>query len=303
VSVLLVASWGAGSGCAVLTKSQVQEVKAFARAAEGYGTLPGEPIRVYAAVDRVDRILIVSARNFAEPAAREKGWEELQKANVASAAFANLALQADRTLDILDTYARLLVELTSSEFTDTLDASAKSLGTSLDAAISRYNEVIRAPNGRSPLGMVGGTVAAMVRGTGGIWLRHQQARQLKAYVIAAQPAISELAADVQTFMIQRVQPDLEVLEARLKNDFETAGGRRQTLPLDTLVSVADAREQIARGRQLCHSAAAAAAKLSVAHAKLAQAITTRHTLGSHLEEIQALADEIKRAKQQWPQTK
>lgn len=57
-------------GCAVLTKSQVKEVKAFAEVSQKYGTLPGEPIRAYGHIVRTDRILNVSARDFSEEDAR-----------------------------------------------------------------------------------------------------------------------------------------------------------------------------------------------------------------------------------------
>ncbi|MHB8522353.1 MAG: hypothetical protein ACYDH9_16555 [Limisphaerales bacterium] len=285
-----------GGGCAVLTKSQVQEVKAFARAAENYGTLPGQPIRVYASVDRVDRVMIVSARNFSEPDAREKGWEELQKANASSSAFEAIATQTDRALDILNTYAELLITLTSDQFTDSLETGAKALGTSLDQAITRYNEGVRQPKGASPLGLIGGTVAAVVRGGVGVGIRHRQARYLKAYVTAAQPVMGDLTADVRTLMTNEVLTAVNELESRFKDDFKTAAGRRQTMSLDTLESVADAQEQIRRARELCHSAATAAGKFSAAHARLAQDLSHRKTLESHIAEIEALADEIKQAK-------
>lgn len=296
LSASMLAGCVLGSGCAVLTKSQVQEVKAFARAAENYGTLPGQPIRVYASVDRIDRVLMVSARNFSEPDAREKGWEELQRANASSAAFEAIAGETDRALDILNTYAELLITLTSDQFTDSLEAGAKALGQSLDQAINRYNEGVRQPKGASSLGLIGGTVAAVVRGGVGVGIRHRQARYLKAYVTAAQPVMGGLTADVQTLMTNEVRTAVNELESRLKADFKTAAGRRQTLALDTLVSVADAQEQIRRARELCRSAAAAAGKFSTAHAKLVQDISNRKTLESHLAEIEALADEIKQAK-------
>ncbi|MBU6399235.1 MAG: hypothetical protein KGS61_02865 [Verrucomicrobia bacterium] len=290
------AVWTLASGCAVLTQPQVEAVKTFAAAAERYGTLPGEPIRTYAVVDRVDRLLIVSARDFSQPQARERSWQEMEEANRASAAFEQIAGQADRTLEVLSTYARLLAVLASDRFIDSLDANARSLARALDAAIQRYNEGVRAPLGTPPLPACGDAIAAVVRGGGGVWIRHQQVRRLRACLTTAQPVIAGLDADVGRFMTNRVLADLGDLEARLRSDFEIAAGRRQALPLATLMAVADARERLGRARQLCRSIASTAAKFSAAHAKLAEAVADRQGWGTELTELSALVKELQEAR-------
>ena len=60
------------TGCAVLTKSQVKEVQAFAVVAKEYGALPGDPIRVYGEAVRSDRILSVATRDFSTDKALDK---------------------------------------------------------------------------------------------------------------------------------------------------------------------------------------------------------------------------------------
>jgi hypothetical protein len=243
----------------------------------------------------MDRILNVSARNFSDPDAREAGWKELQKANLFAAAFQSTAKEADAALDVLNKYADLLVTLSSDEFTDSLDATSKSLGKSLDKAVKQYNESFRKPQQKSELGLIGGSVAAVIRGGGGIWIRHRQAKYLKEYVTAAQPVVMDLTAEVQVLMTNKVMTELSELEDRFKEDFKTAAGRLQHLSLETLQTMADTQRKISSARDLCKSAASAAGKFAAAHSKLAENVSRRQNLKSRIEEIMALADEIKKA--------
>lgn len=283
------------SGCAVLTKSQVKEVKAFAEVSKEYGTLPGEPIRTYGHILRANRIMNVSARDFSDEDARQQGWSELQKANAFDQAYASASEEADAALEVLDTYSELLLTLSSDEFTDSLDASAKSMGEAFDKSVKKYNEAFRKPNGKSEFGLIGGPIAAGIRGGAGIWLRHRQAKYLKKYVTGAQPVVLALTAHVQDLMTNTVMGDLTTLESRLKQDFATAAGRAKRFSYETVESVADAQMQITQSRELCESAAQSAQRFADAHTKLIEKLSRRQTLKTRIEEIKTMATEIKKA--------
>jgi len=283
------------SGCAVLTQSQVDEVAAFAKATHHYGTLPGEPIRIYGKVARLDRMLIVSSRNFTDEDARKKAWDEIEKAYQVEPAFREAGSQADQALSVLDTYVSLLSTLTSDEFNVSLDKSATELSESLDKAIKTYNGAFRTPKQKAELKPIGATVAQAVAGAGGIFIRYRQAQLLKQHVREGDPLVATLMGDVQELVLQVVKPHLERLRGRLKDDFTTAAQRAEKLPLATVVTTAEAMENLEKASQLCDAAAGSAKRYAQAHAKLAQALTERRHLKQRIEEIQVLADEIKAA--------
>jgi hypothetical protein len=291
------------SGCAVLTKSQVKEVNAFAEASKKYGDLPGGPIRAYGDARRADRLLNVSARDYSDEKAQKQGWEEIVKANELEDSYKSAADEVDATLDVLNTYSDLLVVLSSDQFTDSLDASAKSLGDAMDKAVNTYNQTVLTPQGKPDLGLIGKPVAAAVRGAGGIWLRHRQAEYLKRYVTAAQPIIQSVTLQIQDLMTNTMTGYFDKLEARTSKDFITAVGRAKRISFETAESMADAQRQISAARELCVSAAQAAHNYALAHTKLFEALKRRQTLKTQIEEIKVMAEEIKKAQKLQKQIK
>jgi hypothetical protein len=83
------------SGCALLTKSEVREVKAFANATKNYGTLPGGAIKAYGDISRNDRELEASARTFKTGKIAEQVRTNLEKAREADQLAEAAATSAD----------------------------------------------------------------------------------------------------------------------------------------------------------------------------------------------------------------
>lgn len=293
------------AGCGALTRSQVNEVAAFARAAEDYGVLPGEPIRVYGRVAATDRLFIVSSRNFEAPDARAEAVAEVRKAYALPASFARIADEADAALSVLDTYAAALVVLSSDRFTEALEATAGELSTSLDRAITTYNHKFRQPRGQENLKLVGASVAAAVQTSGSLFIRARQHRYLKAYVADAEESVGALTQAIEWLMLGRasaanprqgVEAHLEQLGRRLEDTFETAAGRVGVLPLATVITFGDTLHELEAARELCRRAAAAAVAYRAAHARLRDALTERRTIAVRLQEIDSLRAEIESAR-------
>jgi hypothetical protein len=282
-------------GCAVLTKSQRAEVAAFAKVASNYGTLPGEPIRSYGQATRFDRLLNVSARDFQSESARTNAWAEIARAIETDRKFDEAARQADAALDVLDQYVEILILLSSDQFTDALDKSARELGASLDKGIKTYNQTFLLPAGRKEMALVGATVAAAGRGAGGIYLRHRQAKLLKNAVITADPMVTVLSHDIATLMRNKVKPYLTQAGERLGDDFKNAARQARDLPLATIQEVALQVERTQNAFKLAEAAAQAAESLAASHKTLAAELTARKSIKDRIQEIQALADEIKAA--------
>lgn len=282
------------TGCTILTKSQREAVADFSKAASNYGTLPGEPIRAYGQATRFDRLLNVSARDFQVEAARVNAWDEIGKALQANARFGEAAKQADAALDVLDDYVAVLGLLASDEFTTALEKSAKDLGSSVDKGIKAYNKNFL-PAGQKELALVGSTVAAAVRGAGGIYLRYRQAKLLRACVLAGNEVVERLTADIVTLMRGKMIPYLTEANARLGDDFKNAARQARDLPLSTIQEVAAQVERTGNAQKLAEAAAKSAESLAKAHQELAKELTSRKKLKDRIEQIQVLADEIKAA--------
>jgi len=279
------------TGCSVITASQKAEVAAFAKVSAQYGTLPGEPIRAYGQAIRFDRLMIVSSRNFESETSRNDAWIHIGKALEMEAGFNSVANQADAALGILDDYSSLLTRLSSDQFTSALDQGTRDLGAALDKGIATYNRTF----GKS-LSPVGATLAAGIRGAGGIFVRIQQARLLKEAVLAADPMVTALSLDIRRLMESRIKERLTNAQERLGDDFKTAAQRRGSLPLETIQQVAHQLEANQAALRLADSAAKAAEHLAESHRKLAVLVRKRQSLRQRIEDIQSLAEEIKAAR-------
>ncbi|MSU33756.1 MAG: hypothetical protein EXS36_01315 [Pedosphaera sp.] len=294
-SALILSLIGLQPSCAVITKSQRAEVAAFAKVASNYGTLPGEPIRSYGHATRFDRLLNVSAHDFQSESARTNAWAEIAKAIETDKKFDEAARQADAALDVLDQYVEILTLLSSDEFTDALDKSAKELGASVDKGIKSYNQTFLVPKGQKELAPVGATVAAAVQGAGGIYIRYRQAKLLKNAVVTANPVVAALTHNIAGLMRDKVKPYLTQANERLGDDFKNAARQAKDLPFGTIQEVAFQVERSQNAFQLAEAAAKASESLAASHKKLAAELTSRKSIEDRIQEIQALADEIKAA--------
>lgn len=307
--IIVVAAWVV-TACAPLTKSQVKEVQEFAKAAQGYGVLPGEAIGGYQEVFQTRRTLSVAGQPVSDEDRAERRWKKILESFTLERAFEREARQADEALQILDTYSELLLLLSSDNFTEELEKSARSLGTSLDKAIGEYNKRFGAE-----LNSIGAAVAAAVRGIGGLFIRYRQAVLLKAYVRAADPMVEQITKDVEDVAALLAEPALrEGVQSIIElepcdpvyrlclelSEFKTSfarlsltGGR---VALGTAVQVSQSIAKIDATHKLARSAVEAAKKYRAAHRELKENLRERKTLKARIEVIQALAEEIRAAR-------
>jgi hypothetical protein len=279
------------SGCALLTKSEVQEVKAFANATKNYGTLPGGAIKAYGDISRNDRELEASARTFKSGKIAEQVRTNLEKSREADQAFAAAAERADKALSVLNTYSDCLSALSSDTYTDDLGQSASNLGKSLDQAVGAYNKSFG-----GNFGTFGAIVAGAIRAGGGIYIRHKQVTYLRDFIAAADAKmIPALTRDIRNLMQNNVRPNLTALKTRLDQDFDIAATHGETLPLETIHTINEWYDDLKKADQLAAAATTSANTYRVAHAKLAAAFAKKTDLQGVSDEIQTLIAEIKAA--------
>jgi hypothetical protein len=297
IAVALALLVGAGGCGAVLTRSQVDEIRTFGTAAEGYRSLPAGVITAYADV-RFEREVLATS-SVTQPDEYLRG---LRRALDFREKLRAQAQRANDALAILEVYAHALAALASDEPTEALTKSATDFGKSLDRLVTQYND-----RHKANLGLVGGAAAAIVRGAGGLFIRHEQAELLRHYVTAADPMVQQLTRDVdnlmEVFQAPKDAPAGDVgslaFEQEQYERLITGTVRLHpqpgTLPLSTALAMAGTLEDIRLAIALAQSVPKASAAYRAAHAKLRKAVETRATLTEGIAEVTTLVDEIKAA--------
>jgi hypothetical protein len=290
------------SGCAVLTESQVSEVRRFSKATDDYTELPGSVITAYGELRR-DVILLDASRKQLDartrsgnpdPAAAAAAWERVTTAYEQETEYDQNGKQLDAQLAILDRYADLLGRVVSDEYTDALGESAAQLGSSISDATKAYNQAFRA--GQPPISDVGGAIAAGIRAAGGLYIRHRQAAVLRETVRAADPMIQELMDDVTATADLMAESFANQETNALGPTFESVATRSGRLDVVAFERVYDDLARARRGGALAKQVGAAAQTYKLAHARLVEETTKRRDLKVAIEEIQTLRAEIDAAK-------
>ncbi|MGO9137258.1 MAG: hypothetical protein ACLP9S_04655 [Syntrophales bacterium] len=279
------------TGCTVLTSSQVKEVKKFADAAKGYGTLPGDVVMAYAEISEENKLLNLTGYVFhSDSDTAETALEEMKKARESRDDFNKAANKANDALKILDIYAENLVTLTSDDYTNSLDESATALGQSLDKTLTAYNNAYD-----KKLSMIGSTVTQVVRGVGGIYLRHKQTQLLKEYVDKADPVIAELCQDIENVISGNVTPNLEALNNKLETGFTTLANNHSRLDLLNIERVNVLFDKLDSANSLASAAVSSAQKYRKAHLALKEALVEKKDLKNEIAQINSLVEEINAA--------
>ncbi|WP_298436167.1 hypothetical protein [Geobacter sp.] len=295
-------------GCgAVLTSSQVKEVATFAGAAKDYGTFPGAVIRAHADLRAEQKIL--EATTFASG---DAALRQVEAAVDIRRELEQRATAADSALGVLNDYAALLVQLTADTYTNDLQGSAESLGRSVDKGIASYNK-LRGTN----LESFGALAAAGVRGAGGVYIRHKQARALKRAVMGADPVVEAMISEVEKLLALYLSPaDLKDMKltitagatppeqldlirnvaADLRDSYrriaDAAGGKQQISMVELVAADLGAADDTV---QLALKALRAAETFRAAHRALAQNVTERRWLKSSIDQVKTLVDEVNEA--------
>ncbi len=274
-------------GCAVLTPSQVKEVNKFAVAAKDYGTLPGTVINSHADIHETGKMLNLTYRDDGVEA-----LDRLEKILDYRKKYQVEAKRADSALDILNDYSELLVKLTSDSYTNELQGSVENLSKSIDKGIKTYNTKYNAN-----FNLIGSSVAAIVRGVGGVYIKSVQSKALKEAVTEADPIVSEMTVDIEN-LLRLYSEDLiknakEDLGKAYKMAVKKHGG---LLPFRTVSVVGKGLVSIDDAKKLAEDAMRAAKTFREAHGALASNVEQKRSLKGIIEQIQVLADEVKAAR-------
>lgn len=287
------------SGCAVLTPSQVREVKNFAAASESYAELPGSLATSYGVLLRNNKLLSLSRYGYGadtgsgvDTARSLQTWEEIKKTYTLEQRYNDAGARMDAALGVLQDYSQILTQLTSDQFTDDLGSSAVHLGKSLDAATQAYNAKYQ-----GTLPKIGADIGQVVRGAGGVYVRHRQAVILKETVKKADPLIQALMADVEDLALNRFKADFLNYENNyLGPTVQSVLNKKQEADFSLLSAVYDDLARTRAGVALSEEVASAARAYAGAHGALVKKTRSRTHLKEAIEEIKVLGKEVKAAK-------
>lgn len=242
------------TGCAVLTEKQISAVSQFAKATENYGPVPSNAIKAWAELQ-----IAASAAEVSSMQSEQAMWRHIQTSFDTYQKIMDRSERAIKSFEILDQYSKLLLQLTSDNYTESLDAKSKDLGESLDSSIEYYNSRF----GTSII-RFGGDAAGILRAGFGLYIRAKQAEVLRNVVHDADPAIEELTKAIHT-TLTAVELGIEKEAETLENEIRTMLKHAPVIKDETsekkiipdLASYIQAFELIQRARSATQIAASA----------------------------------------------
>jgi hypothetical protein len=281
-------------GCAVLTTSQVQEVKRFSQASDAYTALPGVLARSYGTLVRDSALLALSRQEFGpgDTMSADNAWRKIVQTYDAEQELIAAGDRMDGALAVLKQYSEILTQLVADEYTDALGESSAKLGTSLDSALTAYNNKYRVAN---PVPKVGGQIAEAIRLAGGLYIRYRQAQILKDTIEKANPLIQAMMGDIKTIADNKVEDFAAYETTHLRTPFKEVANETQRLTVTVISAVYDDLSRTRAGKTLAKKVGDAAATYASAHQVLVDKTRKRADLKELIAEIQALRNEVKAA--------
>lgn len=220
----------------------------------------------------------LTAANIDDPST---AWDSLRGAEQFTAKVNSLASRADAALSVLDKYSELLQRLASDSYTESLDESTQKLGEELDKAIALANQY----RTDDPLpSSIGGIAAAIVRGAGGLFIRHEQLKALRGAVTDGDRVIIEMTTDIELLMdelastaatsLKLIENERQDLETNFPGPWQDSSrDQRRELSRQMLETLIDLRQ----AEDLSQKAKRAAQKYREAHMALAENVKKRNT--------------------------
>ena len=300
--VLVATTLACVCGCALLTPSQVREVKTFAQASVDYTELPGELARSYGVLLRDHKLLAVSRQEYGSESANgavdtvksKKAWGEIKVAYTLEREFDEDGKRMDAALKVLGVYSEMLTVLVSDKYTDDLQNSAANLAKGLDSTADAYNKAFPSD---VPLQKVGTVVGQVVYGAGALYIRHRQFEILRDTVKLADPLVSNLMTKVECIASAKMGTAFANYENEfLGRQFMLAAEGQQHIEMATVSAVYDDLVRARAGVALADSVAAAARAYRKAHLSLVENTRAPMTLTQAIETVKALKKEVDAAK-------
>jgi hypothetical protein len=180
------------SGCASLTKSQLNAVNDFGQFTCNFSSYPGSIISIYNNAHVQNEMF--RANSITNP---EQHFEAISLANDFKKKSQLISQETDLSLHIIDQYAQSLVALTSAKPVNQLDTASHNFGNNLDSLISKYNTL--KPQSPLPTG-IGNDLSALLMVGGDLYIRSKQAEAVRRVVPQGDVIIAKMCANLLAFL-------------------------------------------------------------------------------------------------------
>jgi len=181
-----------GSGCATLSKSQLNEVNTFGQLTCNFSDYPGTIVSTYNRVHQLEEIY--RANSLGQP---EAHFNALLLASDFKKVTDPFSDKIDLSLKLIDQYAKGLILITSSKHTANLDTAAAKFGTNLDSLVSKFNKA--EPSAHLATG-IGAAIASVITFGGDFYIRRKQAEDVKAIVPTGDKLIEKTTEALLAFL-------------------------------------------------------------------------------------------------------
>jgi hypothetical protein len=272
------------SGCAVLSDSQVESVHAFAVTAKNYTNFPSEAVRKSQKLQYHNNVL--------EASALVDSNQVIHSLDIAKTQYEKgltFSDKMDLSLNLIQSYAALLAQLSSDSYSDDLGRSAKELSGELNGAIDIFNAQLST---KIPAN-VGKGIAQIITIIGNRIIKNKQAKAIQKFVPLGDTLIQLTSNNLVSALNEELEPLIKTYKATFRSDFNSIifGGDKVSYPMLQFYIKTNADFiSLELLRQRCLQSAV---KMASAHKELQANIMKKKTLDELLGETKAFIADVK----------
>ena len=270
--------------CAVLTKSQIKNINAFAISAESYSNFPSEIIKKRADLVLEEKLI---GSILLQPEQIKKSIVKAQENYLFQQ---QLADTLDLSLQLIQQYASLLRKLSSTGYVENLKNNTDDLNENL-------GDLVKIANAKLPHKIppnVGNAITKVIFLIGDKLTKIKQAKALKEFIpigdtlvkITVKNLVDALSADLPALLAS----DKEKFINTYTNNIFSNENRVNSTSMSQYLSALNDYDNLELLRQEC---IAAANKLSTAHSKLNSNIRSKSDIKEIFQETQDLIVSVK----------
>lgn len=182
------------TGCASLTKTQIESVNTYSCLLEEFSEYPGSIIEEF--IQLKYEVEQLNTGTFNDTAVNSKLWVSYYGKKKAL----KEAEKIDIGIEVITEYASALVKLSSKDLSDHMDKGSKKIGTNIDSLISLYN----LKSDKKIPSEIGKLVISTVALVGSGYVKQQQAKELKKFINEGDSIISMLTDAIKTELTRTV---------------------------------------------------------------------------------------------------
>ena len=289
------------SGCASLTKSQVEAVHQFAQTSKNFSAYPSEILAATAEL-RVKRgVYYTNSLDDPDDESNDNNIDSLNELAVTShvkelndiytakKSDYRASERTNITFKIIDKYAQSLLLLSSDKHATDMQAQAANFGVSLDSLINKYNSIEGSTKVKPG---IGGLIGSIIMAGGSQFIRSKQAREIQRFVPAADEMIGVMTGNLLEFLESgKIALLITNEEKGIQSNYESFLRHRKPdvqNEWDYLALLA----HLDHIKELRSQTAAATRSLRKAHSELLTAINEKKTLTEAVAGIQSLYEDV-----------